>query len=1037
MGIFNGAFKESKDRDIILTAIPHQKILYQLHFYFDKIAQKYGFISDNPLEDYQNFRRNLSNLQRMFRLPSEEERKGMRINYLFSDLFKKPVIVGIGFKSEDFQTLIQDLIKDAERGVHDVLARRAIERESEEVRNCFHLYACDRSFTSSLYYPDYQLYDLIKTIGVEKTHQFLGGQDKLFIQEKIEGFSMLRAMGYDIKKMEIDQLRKQVYEAQKLLRAKIFYYFQEREESKRGKRRGKYSGKLKIEEWLEMIGKKRARELFKEGKRMYWLAQQVWQAAFSRNKKEFYDQDVFFINWERFDLSQERIADDVIEDCLKKHKLLIGSLLVKDEEFYNKEKLPQAKPPSFALLIKVLRNGLNIRGIALALDKQRYLEGVMKGEVKDDFEFALADWPIELREAISEEEIKFYYQHADEYVLEDPNMLAKYALWRASEKGKKWNEIFKEVPREKSDLDFRFCLAAQTEEARNWYREAAEYVGSQVIQKYLLRFNAMRDVNERGFLNWHDVLLWLPYIKKLDQKEAKAILTSISTKDENREFINFLSRYDRKRDNLRSQGPILSLRELKKRVLAIESRIDLSKLPPQILDIISAPGLNLAMLQSMLERDDVKQLFEGKFDEAQPFVPCKRIYTSRPLTELVREALGSRKEGVRGKAKDPKGLFFQLQQLIKGREIEGRQMQVADLFKFVPSDLEQEIIALLQEQEVKISPIIEAQIHAKSDPQGWVCGNYTDCCMPFGDPKNDDYMFNPSTQYFTVKYNGRIVAQSVVVDARDKRTGEDVIILDNIEVAHNYKNLSPLIADAYLRFWTEYTSRPVKVGSKNSDLIPPGVTIEDNHYSPKTHLSYSDASGSKIYNLPKLHSIEAMDRLITFSNVTERDSTLIAQIERESYPESMVQGESYIREILEKQRELEVPGAASSFIIRQGGEAVGYVLILPEESKIRSGEMVAHIYDMAILPKFRNLALVKRMMERIIGAASAYGVSIEAETRLSTSYQLLMTPKVREWLEKKGFYLTNNEKLPAYLGGEDFYFVRLENRQNLQPIGAL
>lgn len=78
-------------------------------------------------------------------------------------------------------------------------------------------------------------------------------------------------------------------------------------------------------------------------------------------------------------------------------------------------------------------------------------------------------------------------------------------------------------------------------------------------------------------------------------------------------------------------------------------------------------------------------------------------------------------------------------------------MTTLDLLDSVPTDLEEEVIRLLREQEVNVGPIVEAQIHDKSDPEGWVCGNYTDCCMPFGDPKNDDYMFNRSTQYFTVK----------------------------------------------------------------------------------------------------------------------------------------------------------------------------------------------------------------------------------------------------------------------------------------------
>ncbi len=137
--------------------------------------------------------------------------------------------------------------------------------------------------------------------------------------------------------------------------------------------------------------------------------------------------------------------------------------------------------------------------------------------------------------------------------------------------------------------------------------------------------------------------------------------------------------------------------------------------------------------------------------------------------------------------------------------------------------------------------------------------------MPFGDYKNTDYMFNPSCQYFTIKYNGRIVAQSVVIDGRNRQDNSDVVILDNIEVANNYKNLSPLLARVYQIFWAEYTSRPVKVGTGYSDLIPSGGKLEQNIYEPKTYVQYSDASGEQIYDLPKIQGVESLDEIVTFA----------------------------------------------------------------------------------------------------------------------------------------------------------------------------
>jgi len=695
------------------------------------------------------------------------------------------------------------------------------------------------------------------------------------------------------------------------------------------------------------------------------------------------------------------------------------------------EQPDQGKSATLSLIIQALDQGNDIRGVALAHDKQRYLEGVIGGQVKNDLEFATEDWPAAWRKAVSAEEINLYYEYASDYVLLDPNGLIKYAEWRASNEGKEWDKVFKEIPKRKTDLDFRICLGTQTEEVRGWYKGAAEHVGGAAMQNYLLRFNTTRGADGR-IANWHDVLLWSPNIQKLEAGDAKSILLSIETMDDNQEFVNLLPRYSKERDPLQSSGPVQSLRELKKRILAIESNIDLSKFPPELLEITSAPGFNLAALESMRRRADFQDLIEGKLDKEQPFQPHSRTFAGRSLTEALREGLGSHKQKIRGTAKDSKELFHALNQLVKGRELGEKKMTALDLLNSVPTDLEEDVIRLLREQQVDVGPIVEAQIHAKSDPEGWVCGNYTDCCMPFGASNNDNYMFNRSTQYFTIKYNGRTVAQSVVVDSRDREKNEDVVVLDNIEVANNYKNLSPLLANVYQTFWTEYTSKPVKVGTGYSDLVPPGGKLEQNRYQAKTRLSYSDATGSQIYDLPKRRGVESMDKVVTFANLSERDAELIAKMEAEAYPEGMAQGRAHVAEILQKQRDLEVPGAASSFVVRQGQEAAGYLLVLPEESEVQSGERVAHVYDMVVLPKFRGSSIARKMMERVLDVASAYGVPIEAEARASTSYALLMNERIRRWFESKGFYLTKNEKLPQYLGGEDFYFVRFENRQNAE-----
>lgn len=1015
-----------KDRDLIMEAIPVRKVSTQLHFQYNRIVRKYGFGGGEPVEDYTKFKRTgHRRIEKIVREPDDEERLGTTLHFIHSDLFEKPTIVCDSFDKDR-------LIDQAKAGVRNVLANR-IAQADPQIQVVYNPSRCGRGEQSPYYYNDSELYDFIQLVGVERASEILYQNDR-DISDQMKGLKYLEAMGYDFRDWEPTRLQRQLYEVRKLSRSNIWKYLQEREQKDTQKEQ-----QVIVEDivWLSEQSKRKAHALFRESKRMYWLAQQV----FIRNpnhgpEKRFYNHDSN-VDWGRYDLSKVNVSDEKMNEYLDKYRNLIVALLGQeskhtshDEQVIDETK--RGKPANLGLIIQALELGQDLRGVALAHDKERYLKGLVKGEVKDDLEFALADWPQEWRTSVTQRELELYYDYANDYVQLDPNGLAKYAEWRSTPEGKTWDIVFEQDPSHKSELDFRICLGAQTEEIRGWYREVAEYVGGVTVQDYLLRFNATRDTVGR-LANWHDVLFWVPNIHKLEAVEAKSILSSIQTMNDNQEFIALLPRYSRERDPLTEQGKIQSIRELKKRIIAIESSVNLSGLPPEVIEITTAPGFNLAALESMLRRSDFHGLIEGKLDEEQPFKPHKRIFAERDLSQALEESLGSRKLKVKGTAQSVRKLFHELSQLIKGRTIgkEGRKMQVNDLFDSVPIDLEEEIIHLLQEQHVDVGAIIEAQVHSKSDPEGWVCGNYTDCCMPFGASNNTDYMFNPSTQYFTIKYNGRIVAQSVVVDGLSSKDNSDVVILDNIEVANNYRKLSPILARVYKIFWTEYTSKPVKVGTGYSDLIPPGGKLEKNYYKPKTPIASSDACGLQIYDLPKIRGIESLDEIITFANLTEKDAELIAELEGKIYPEGMTNGKAYILDIIKKQRELDVPGAASSFIMRQGDKPVGYLLMLQEDSEIVQDQQVAHVYDMAILPEFQGKGLARKMMEHVLDVATAYGVAIEAEARASTSYAMLMNKRVRSWFESRGFRLVINEKKDRYMDNEDFYFVRFENVQTV------
>ncbi len=1006
------ATESEANRKLVLRAISRAQVEKLFVFKADKIAREAGIVDFDRVD-----------LSKLFDQASRQEATATINTMWFLPLSKQ---ILLSQEEDEGNEEDYDFIDFCKTRIKEALARKAVEN-NPKLKEIFEQCRCLRDINSGVYYSDDKVYDIIRSTSPKTALDFFNDSDHGIV-EKLQGLEILKNLGYTIQNFEGPNLAKQTHQAATLSRSGVWRYLEQRETTLNQEEQDTY-----YEKWLAKLPRRKRKKLFREAKRMYWLAKQVWMATPNRREKDRFYRDDWLVNWDRYDLTKADVSEEKFNEYLEKQKNLIVALLGQGSEDRYGEQKDKGKSATLGLIVQALEQGNDIRGVALAHDKQRYLEGVISGKVKNDLEFAIEDWPDEWRKAVSPAEINLYYEYASDYVLLDPNGLTKYATWRATSEGKEWDKVFKETPKKKTDLDFRICLGTQTEDVRDWYKGAAEYVGGAAMQNYLLRFNTTRGADGR-ISNWHDVLLWSPNIQKLEAGDAKSILLSIKTMDDNQEFVNLLPRYSKYRDPLKNSGPIQSLRELKKRILAIESNIDLSKFPPELLEITSAPGFNLAALESMRRRADFQDLFEGKLDKEQPFRPHSRTFVGCALTEALREGLGSQKQKIRGTAKDPKGLFHALNQLVKGREIGEKKMTALDLLNSVPMDLEEEVIRLLREQQVDVGPIVEAQVHAKSDPEGWVCGNYTDCCMPFGASYNDDYMFNRSTQYFTIKYNGRIIAQSVVVDSRDRETGEDVVVLDNIEVADNYKKLTPLLSNVYQTFWTEYTSKPVKVGAGHSDLIPPGGKLEVNRYESKTQLSYSDARGSQIYDLPKLRGVESMDKVISFANLSERDAKLIAKMEAEAYPEGMAQGKAYIANILREQRELEVPGAASSFVVRQGQEAAGYLLVLPEESEVQSGERVAHVYDMVVMPKFRGSSIARKIMERVLDVASVYGVSIEAEARASTSYALLMNARIRKWFESKGFHLTKNEKLPQYLGGEDFYFIRLENRQNAEAV---
>ncbi|MFA6273616.1 MAG: hypothetical protein WC662_00465 [Candidatus Paceibacterota bacterium] len=717
----------------------------------------------------------------------------------------------------DQEHIIKNLINKAQSQYVYQVEQKIINADPDELlKKITKMVTSGRGEQSPYSFSEFSLYEAVKKIGIDKFFEMYPSAKQqiiennasfqdLNINEFIRGVAKIyEIFGDSISKMDVEKIKKEMWHAETLQSAEMWNYFAQRELGGEIKVPKKYERltdyeqyqkkqlafQAKINNFKKNLSLSERKKLFFEGKKIYWVAKQVQKRIWELNKNKNVpvqgeyagneDENEFkfynyhdTINWEQYDC--KNIDFEKLSKYLSTHGNIICALLVTDEK-ENVQIGSNVNIETIMQVIEAMEKGADMRGVALAFDKKKYLDGILSGqEKKNDLEYALKDWPSDLRKVISTEEFQLYFENAEQYLYQDPNGMVRYAKLLQQEPSIR--KLLGEKIEKKSDLDLRLCLSVQTPEVRAWYFEGAEYIGHLSLQRYFVRFQATKE-KTGGYPNLHDALYWIPNIKNVEPGEARSLLDGVDTVDESNELRDFLPRYDKEKDLLKDDGPIKSLRELKKRVFAIEANIDLSTLSPEMLDIISAPGFNLSAFKHLQEEERFKKLIEGELNKEQPFAPHKRIFTAQPLNELLKEGLGSFKEKIRGTTQDPKGLFDSIRKIIQGREIKRKPMQVQDLLREIPIEMEEEIIKLLQEQRVNTGPLLEATIHAKSDPDGWVCGNYTDCCMPFGDSKNTDYMFNKGTQYFTVKYNGRIIAQSVIVDSINNKKNESVVVLD-------------------------------------------------------------------------------------------------------------------------------------------------------------------------------------------------------------------------------------------------------------------
>ena len=297
-------------------------------------------------------------------------------------------------------------------------------------------------------------------------------------------------------------------------------------------------------------------------------------------------------------------------------------------------------------------------------------------------------------------------------------------------------------------------------------------------------------------------------------------------------------------------------------------------------------------------------LVEGSMDMLQVFTPLEVRYIipiedfeQPPIEDVIRKALGSRKDGIQGQAKNSGKLFGELNAVLKPHGLNITQyLQGSPLPKGV--NIITQIETLLYNKDFGIErPQIQARefvakISRKSDPEGAIAGDDTVNCMPFGDGKNTVYTFNPNTAQFVirmVKGDGkeRTIAQSVLTKDMDVKNlvpeiiskleedgrhleevlPEDIlrntqtyVAADNVEVSPNFSDqrYQEIISTVMRDYFREYMNRYSKVQGLEPTRIPVGQGYTDalselptapNTYAPQAPVSYSDKTGEAVYVL--------------------------------------------------------------------------------------------------------------------------------------------------------------------------------------------
>lgn len=570
-----------------------------------------------------------------------------------------------------------------------------------------------------------------------------------------------------------------------------------------------------------------------------------------------------------------------------------------------------------------------------------------------------------------------------------------------------------------------------------------------MIYEYIKRFDP---------LEWHDALLWVNgYCRNdgrlFDIESLSNILNTISNINDAIRFRRNISKYNSETDD--QELPISNLNDFVQRAILIGDRelrevIDQS---PFLKPILFAPDLEDPVNYIKRNKEKLKELANGSLNGKQKLIkPVSKTYQyiiisknllgsnvisgsdrSKNLRELIFKALGSRRNNIPSMVNNPSGLFKDLNKLLPDNV-------VSFLNKDTPinNNLYMDIHNKLLEYGMNydIYDFI-AQIHNKSDVQGWLAGSYTDCCMPFGSAYNHDYMFKENTKQFTIQCRKNlsgthdIAAQSVVVifDEDNKYNLPKGIILDNIEIARSYQKAiyKSFISDIYERFWTEFSDCPVYIGTSLNDIIPSSDYVDNPYQRVMVNdFIYSDARTSRLYKLRKNPNVVPINKRIVLSNISvnETSTSRVYKLQKEIYSDNkgLWYDKNEIYEILDQSRDnnRRYDKSVNSAFINIGNDMIGYILIAIDDEDF----VHLHVYDLAIKKDSNTAYLIA--IRYIFGVASANELPIVFEARESTSYKAVKSGVLEKYAKRMGYEKVEDKELPNYMGGETFHRVVLK-----------